>query len=119
MLSNFGKILRKYRIDHELLLRDMADAIGISIAFLSAVEVGKKKVPADLIGKLSSVYCLDKETIDNLREAAALSNNEIRFTDIDQLGRADRETILAFAKNFESLDAAKKKKLLSLLKGGS
>lgn len=117
MLSNFGKVLRKYRIDHELLLRDMADAIGVSIAFLSAVEVGKKKVPAELISKLSNIYSLDKKTLDDLKEAAALSNNEIRFTNIDQMGRTDRETVLAFAKNFESLDAKKKEQLLALLKG--
>ena len=79
MLSMFGKALRRYRIDNDLLLKDMADTLEISVAFLSSVEVGKKKVPAALISKLTAAYNLDKETLDNLKEAAAIANDEIKF----------------------------------------
>ena len=43
MLTSIGRFLRKLRIDHGEILKDMADALGVSSAFLSAVENGKKK----------------------------------------------------------------------------
>lgn len=45
MLTGIGKFLRKLRIDNEEILKDMADALGVSSAFLSAVENGRKKMP--------------------------------------------------------------------------
>ena len=117
MLTAFGKALRKYRIDHELLLKDMADAIDVSVAFLSAVEIGKKKVPADLVSKLKLFYTLNKETVNELVEAAAISNNEVRFANLDRMESSEREGVLAFAKNFESLEEKEKEKIISILKG--
>lgn len=45
MLSEFGRFVRKRRIDMNVLLGDMADAVGVSSSFLSAVETGRKAVP--------------------------------------------------------------------------
>ena len=38
MLTSFGKTLRKLRIDNEELLKDMALKLGVTLAYLSAVE---------------------------------------------------------------------------------
>ena len=119
MLTAFGKVLRKYRIDHDLLLKDMADAINMSVAFLSAVEIGKKRIPVDLISKLKSFYTMDEETVKELLGAAAISNNEVRFVNLDRMELPDREGVLAFAKNFESLEPYEKEKIISILKGVS
>jgi len=119
MLTVFGKMLRKYRIDHELLLKDMADELKVSVAFLSAVEIGRKKIPADFISKLKLAYTLSEEIVKELVEAAAISNNEVRFVKLDRMELPDREGVLAFAKNFENLKAEEKKKIISILKGGS
>jgi transcriptional regulator with XRE-family HTH domain len=69
----FGKALRKLRIDRNLLLKDMADALGYSSAFLSAVEMGRKKIPADLIQRLETLYSLNPIEIESLRKAAEKS----------------------------------------------
>ncbi|WP_335333622.1 helix-turn-helix domain-containing protein [Candidatus Sodalis pierantonius] len=45
MVSNLGKYLRKLRIDHDMTLRDMADCLGISAAYVSAIELGKRAAP--------------------------------------------------------------------------
>ena len=47
MLTPFGQIVRKKRIDKFLTLKEMADALGVSSAFLSAVEMGRKAIPDD------------------------------------------------------------------------
>ena len=43
MLTSLGKFLRKIRIDNDEYLKDMADKLGVTVSFLSAVENGKKK----------------------------------------------------------------------------
>lgn len=45
MLDQFGKLVRDIRITRSLLLYDMAKALDISPAELSAIETGKNPVP--------------------------------------------------------------------------
>ena len=42
MITSLGRFLRKLRIDQGEILKDMADKLGVSVSFLSAVENGKK-----------------------------------------------------------------------------
>ncbi|MBQ4504903.1 MAG: helix-turn-helix transcriptional regulator, partial [Firmicutes bacterium] len=49
MLTEFGKMCRKMRIDRNELLAEMAGRVGVSPAFLSAVENGKRNVPDSLM----------------------------------------------------------------------
>ena len=44
MLTNFGKALRKLRIDNNELLKDMALKLEVTVSYLSAVENGKRDV---------------------------------------------------------------------------
>ena len=69
MLTEFGKILRKLRIDRQELLRDMAKNLEVSSAYLSAVETGKRKIPIDWCSKISTLYKLDPDTIRELEWA--------------------------------------------------
>ena len=38
MITNFGKFLRKLRVDHNEFLKDMAARLGVTVAYLSAIE---------------------------------------------------------------------------------
>jgi transcriptional regulator with XRE-family HTH domain len=51
-LTPFGRAVRKYRVDRGETQLEVAEAIGVSIAFWSAIETGKKNVPAELLGNL-------------------------------------------------------------------
>jgi len=46
MLDKFGKLLRDIRITRSLLLYDMAKTLDISSTELSAIERGRKPIPA-------------------------------------------------------------------------
>lgn len=48
-MTPFGKRLRKYRFDHDMIMKDMADTLGISVSHLSSIEHGK--VPLDGVMK--------------------------------------------------------------------
>ncbi len=45
MLTSFGKILHKLRIDDSKRLLDMAKKLDISVSFLSSAEIGRKSIP--------------------------------------------------------------------------
>ena len=60
-LTDFGKAIRKLRIDYDTNLNELATSIGVSSAFLSAVETGKKPISAELITKITNALGLSKQ----------------------------------------------------------
>jgi len=66
MTNNFGKLLRKLRIENDEKLRDMAKKLGVSIAYLSYVERGDRNIPLSWIDLLPKFY---KITSDDLLKA--------------------------------------------------
>ena len=77
----FGSFLRKVRLDHNERLYDMAKKIGISAAFLSSVEHGRKKIPNDLITKVIDLYNLNSDQTAKLMDAVSSSNKVIDISD--------------------------------------
>jgi transcriptional regulator with XRE-family HTH domain len=104
------------RIDRGLLLKNMADAIGVSSAFLSAVETGRKQAPGDLVEKICSAYHLDLEKSLELKKAYEETIKEIRI-DLTNLTTESRGLALAFAKRFGTLNDREQSRLFSILSG--
>ena len=67
MVNNFGKFCRKLRIDRSELLYDMAKKLGVSSAFLSKVENGKKKPPKEWRELIIDLYDLNNAGTMNLK----------------------------------------------------
>ena len=70
MTTKIGDFLRKLRLDKQQILKDMAEILNVSSAFLSAVENGKKSMPDSWYPILKQNYALTDEDMDNLRQAA-------------------------------------------------
>ena len=47
-----GRFLRKLRIDYCEVLYDMAQKLGCSSAFISAIELGKRPIPTEYVTKI-------------------------------------------------------------------
>ena len=73
MLTEYGKILRKLRIDKQELLKDMADCLDVSSAYLSAVETGKRRIPANWTERIIRLYRLDAHAAKNISAIDAAS----------------------------------------------
>ena len=112
-LSAFGRFIRKYRIDHNILLKQMADKLGYSSAFLSAIETGAKNIPSDLEQKILINYVFSPEEKKQLQEAIDLSRTQINLS--FKNSAIDQRIVGAFCRNFESLDDELKKRILQLL----
>ncbi|WP_273757174.1 helix-turn-helix domain-containing protein [Bartonella sp. MM73XJBT] len=100
MLTPFGKTLRKIRIDRTERLLDMADKLGVSIAFLSSVEIGKKPIPADMEEKIIEKYALNEETASILRREANICRKNFTMNSSDPL---NHEMPNPFVRNFKCL----------------
>lgn len=115
MLTAFGKALRKIRIDRNLLLKDMADGLGCSSPFLSAIESGTKRIPDDMIERISQVYKLTEEEVQSLEVGKVQSMKEVVMS-LKDFCAQDRELAMAFARNFDALKEDQKEKLRAILK---
>lgn len=117
MFTEFGKLLRKIRIDQGMLLKDMADAFGVSSAYLSAVETGKKSVSDDLVDRAAQFLGFKRgsDEYNNLQDAASISRGEVSMSTKGMTPK-HQETALAFARHFERLDAKELDHLLGLLR---
>ena len=68
-LTEFGKFLRKLRIDNGELLKDMAIKLNTTPAFLSMVETGRRSIPKKLEEEIEKSYSLSlkqKEELKNI-----------------------------------------------------
>lgn len=112
MTTNFGKFCRRLRINSGELLYDMAGKLGVSSAFLSKVENGKKKPPVEWRDKIIMLYQLNNNEIKELDECLFEARNYDSI-DISNYGMNDKELMWSFARKFNSLDRERLKDFLN------
>lgn len=115
MLISIGRFLRKLRIDNGGILKDMAESLGVSSAFLSAVENGKKKMPESWIEKLKSIYSFTAEQSEDLQTAVIDTNNAVELN-LQNATPGNRALAISFAREFDSLDDETSRKIFEILK---
>lgn len=103
MLTPLGKALRVLRMDRGWLLKDMADGLGWSAAFLSAIETGRKPPPSELVDKVSEWARLSNKDESDLVRAYALSVSEFKIRVPEGMSDEDREAAAVLARTFSSL----------------
>lgn len=115
MLTSIGRFLRKLRIDNGEILKDMAEALGVSSAFLSAVENGKKKMPDGWVEKLESIYLFTEEQANELHKAIIDTNDAVELS-LKDVSVENRELAISFAREFNSLDPETSRKIFDILR---
>jgi len=83
-------------------MSEMAAALGVSSAFLSSVETGRKAIPAEWQVKVAKILSLDA---NQKRELAAAIESSATKVSIELRGRSagHRDAAIAFARSFDSL----------------
>ena len=102
MLTKVGKLLRQMRLNNDEILRDMATKLGVTSAFLSAVENGKKKMPKTMRSKIIKQYALNKDEVRTLDDAIMESNDSVEIN-IKTLSEAKKGLAVSFARSFGEL----------------
>ena len=65
-LTEFGKFLRKLRIDNGELLKDMAIKLNVTPFFLSMVETGRRSIPKKWEEEIENIYSLSLKQKEEL-----------------------------------------------------
>jgi len=92
-MTPFGARLRALRADHGLTLRQLAEALQISAAYLSALEHGKRGAPsAGLVHQVNEYFGLIWDDADDLSRLARLSNPRVT---VNTAGLTPEQTALA------------------------
>lgn len=115
-LTDFGKFIRKYRIDKGLVLKQMADALGVSSAFLSGVETGSKPLPINIEKKIATLFPFTNEEKQCLYQSADKTRKQVTIPIPEN--SLDQGIVGAFCRNFENLTEDQKRKINQLLNGG-
>lgn len=113
-ITEFGKFLRKLRIEKDELLKDMAENLGVTASYLSAVEIGKRKIPKEWEFKIVNAYNLDENQASNLNRSI-LDSREIINIEAKNLDFEEKNLILMLARKVRDLNENEKKDLKELL----
>lgn len=117
MFTELGRFLRKLRIDNDEILRDMAEKIGVTSSYLSAIECGKRNIPSDFIEKISSLYSLDANQKSEFEAARDLTIKDISIN-LTDASCQKRDLALQFARTFDDMDEQTTQALLDFLNKG-
>jgi transcriptional regulator with XRE-family HTH domain len=118
-MTPFGARLREMRAKRGIRLKDMAEALGVSPAYLSALEHGKRGRPNwALVQNVISYFNVIWDEAEELTRLARLSHPRIA---IDTAGLSPKATELAnhLAAQIRELPEADIDKLLTLLEARS
>lgn len=115
MLTPFGKFCRKLRIDNGELLKGMADKLGVTSSYLSAVENGKRNVPQEWVQKIAVLYSLDVNQQNELRDATKKSQLRNKL-DLKNFDNEDKDLMLALARKIDGLNDEEKIQIRNILK---
>jgi transcriptional regulator with XRE-family HTH domain len=76
-LTDFGRVVRKARLDANETLSTMAEALDVSPAFLSGLETGRKNISEEWITKINDYFLTRAIVIERLAEYADMSNQSV------------------------------------------
>ena len=119
MITKFGKLMRIYRMDHGLLLKDMAEMLDVPSSYLSAMEMGRKAVSKEFLNQLLNKYEFTDEECTNIIRAAQDTVYAVKIN-LGESSLEKRNMALSFARKFDELSDATASKILEILnKGGN
>lgn len=115
MATMFGKYCRKLRIEHNEILRDMAEKLSVTAAYLSAVEIGKRNIPEKWEHIIAEKYFLSKDEKIKLHDAVENSVNQVKI-DLRESSERQRQMAVMFARKLDELDEQELEKIFKIIK---
>ena len=117
--TRFGEFVRILRIKRHEVLGDMADTLGTSLAFLSAVENGRKNIPSSWFDILVSHYNLNDDEQNELRDA--IDESKLQYKIVPKsAGKLQRQAAMCFTRAFDDMDDEMAQEIIDIInKGGN
>ncbi len=96
-------------------LADMAKTVGVSAAFLSAIETGRKRIPDSILEALAENFHQVQQDRDKYEVLINQARSEVRLA-LDDSNFEDAKLATALARKFGSMTAEEKDQLRNFLK---
>lgn len=96
MITQLGKQLRIIRINTGDSMRKMADKLGVSVSYLSAIENGKRNVPEDFGKKIEKKYSLSDKDKENIEKSI---QEQLKKVNITELSATKKNLMFELAKS--------------------
>ncbi|MEG2610496.1 MAG: helix-turn-helix transcriptional regulator [Bacilli bacterium] len=113
-LTEFGKFSRKLRIENGELLKHMAEKLGVTASYLSAVEIGKRNIPKMWEEKIVRAYNLDNEQIIELEKSIEYSKKVIQIN-VESFDKDEKDLVLMLARKMDNLNEKEREDLKKML----
>jgi transcriptional regulator with XRE-family HTH domain len=114
-MTPFGQKLRAMRADRGISLKTMAGALGVSAAYLSALEHGRRGAPTwYLVQRIITFFNVIWDEAEEIERLAQISHPRV-VVDTSGLGPQATELANTFARRVGSLNEADVRALLDLL----
>ena len=100
----------------------MAKRLGISSAFLSAVENGRKNVPEKWIDQIIEFYQLDEEGQKKLKQAYFETKDSAAIFGLENMAKSSdtkRKVALVFTRTFENMSDETAEQILKVLQNNA
>lgn len=114
MLTEFGKFVRKLRIDTNGSLKCMALKLKVTSSHLSAIELGKRNIPIKWGEAITELYSLNEKKANKLNDAIYNSSLNIKIC-LKKYTEADRELLILFKEKFSWLTESDKQEIRNIL----
>lgn len=114
-MTPFGERLRNLRSERDITLKQMSEAVGVSAAYLSALEHGRKGRPSwYLVQRIIAFFNIIWDDAEELVKLANISHPRIA---IDTAGLSPQATALAnqLAENVRELQPAELARIADIL----
>ena len=115
--TKFGKIVRKEMIDHDENLLSVAQLLGFTTSFVSAVLTGGKSVPYNWVDELSKHYDLKGSKFDELYDAYCEDKKNVRI-DVENVPLTQKKLAVQFQRKLPELDEDEVQSIFNILKEG-
>lgn len=112
--TKFGEYFKILRIKHHEVLADVSSFLGVSTAFVSAVECGKKQIPDEWKDKIVDHYKLNSKQEQELIDAIDLSKQSIKIN-MQNVSLDRKNLAIQFRRSFDNFDDETVKEILKII----
>ena len=110
----FGEFFRILRLKHHQVLSDASKLLGVTSAYVSSVECGKRPVPEGWVELIVMHYRLNEKEKNELLQSVADSKTIIKIN-ISESSAARRAAALQFQRSFENMDDKTANEILEII----
>jgi transcriptional regulator with XRE-family HTH domain len=115
-LTKFGKIIRKLRVEYNLLLGSMAKSLGISSSYLSSIEMGERDIPEHFFEKIKSLNIFNNRELEDVQTSIYETKKVFNFR---PKNNEQQNLIAGFARSFDNLSVEQIKAIRVIVENNS